>query len=653
MSEFQEMSSSAPPVPSASVPSTSEVHQFVFRWEGNQGRQVTGMKAVAHSTSPERADQLGRELGPLLWVSGPGAARPSVVRTLSRDGDVLLVRRWPTMDRTGRPSTISHVLMGAPGTLKTRQCLGLAYGGWGSRENAERATGQQPMVDCAHLDTYARQRLPRMRDRLDSVRHALILTTAEWLRDPAQRLSLLVEEEKLSGWPDQDEAPLVYLGLFLLFHDWPGHEWTFATYDTVDTHPLRLTSVPRWELDTGGSGPLARVMGHTTTNPRFEHQAAARLVEHLLAHREARPGVPQLTKELSAGATMDWDRRKDLLQQILKPDHRPTATPRPPAPQHQPPPQPPHQPQQQPPRHQQLQQQQLQQPYRATPYEEPRTAYANQHPQHHQPQPQAQPQPQPQPLHVDHQPHTDEQRHADRLLHEKLRGHERGIQVQHSTLVAQLQKASDDALLRELQSAELPPDSVELLLYELGKPWRVKSRPLEMRSALCTQILRNHLYLTPPPHAQGHAQTGESMSGTALASRAAHLFSWAVAPLAGDETHLTDLRELLYTMVRAPHPVWSSWLSQTLVSPPTGEAPDLPPTIWQQILRDALTRPTGPQPTVTLPPLPTTAPDAPATTPRTPPMSRLNELTSNAGCVIGACVTVIIVVLITIVAIAT
>lgn len=268
MSEFQDMPS-APSSPSAaSAHPVPSVHQLVFRWEGNHGRQGTGMKAVAHSCSAERAEQLGRELGPLLWVSGPGAARPSVVRTVSRDGEILLARRWPTKDPYGRPSTISHVLVGSPGTLKTRQCLGLAYGGWGPRESAEQASGTLSTVECAQLDALARQRLPEMLGRLESVRRALILVAAEWLRDPAQRVSLLVEETSPPGWPDRDGAPLVYLGLFLLFGSWPGHEWTFATYDTVDTHPLRLTSVPRWEQDTGGSGPLARVvMGRTPATP--------------------------------------------------------------------------------------------------------------------------------------------------------------------------------------------------------------------------------------------------------------------------------------------------------------------------------------------------------------------------------------------------
>ncbi|WP_405818945.1 hypothetical protein OG241_27835 [Streptomyces sp. NBC_01390] len=593
----------------SSMLSASSVHQIVFRWEGNQGRQGTGMKAVAHSCPPERAEQLGRELGALLWVSGTGAARPSVVRTLSRDGEVLLVQRWPTTDRTGRPSTASHVLTGAPATLNTLRCLGLAYGGWGSRKFAEGATGSKPVVDCAHLDDLAHDRLPKMEARLENVRGALMMTTAEWLRDPAQRVSLLVGEERPAGWPDQDEAALVYLGLFLLFDDWPGRDWTFATYDTVDTHPLRLTSVPRWEQETGGSGPLARVMGGRTVDARFEHRAASRLVDHLLAHRGAPPGVPQLTEELRDGATMDWERRRDLLRSILRTEHRP-AGPRTETPKERPP-----------------QERQLQE----RPPQEPPEENHHQHPPRPQQEPHREttyekPQPQPQP-----QPSSTHQHHQ---LHDDLRGDERGDQVEHRILMAQLQKAPDDVLFRELlQSDELPPRSLELLLSELGNPRRRETRPRKMQQDLCAQVLRNRLYLTP--HLTPHGQTGESMSGAALADRAAHLFSWAVAPLAREEEYLHDLHETLYTMVRAQHPVWSNWLSRTLVSPTYGEVPDLPPPIWQQILRDALVRPTGSQPTV-LPPPPTTTPQSPV------PLSGLDKLTSGAGCVIGACVTMFV-----------
>ncbi|UIX32457.1 hypothetical protein [Streptomyces sp. GQFP] len=623
MNEFQEMPSvssadSAPSVSSAASASSAHpvpsVHQLVFRWEGNHGRQGTGMKAVAHSCSAERAEQLGRELGPLLWVSGPGAARPSVVRTLSRDGEVLLARRWPTKDPYGRPSTISHVLVGAPGTLKTRQCLGLAYGGWGPRESAEQASGTLSTVECAQLDALARQRLPEMLGRLESVRRALILVAAEWLRDPAQRVSLLVEETSPPGWPDRDGAPLVYLGLFLLFGSWPGHEWSFATYDTVDTHPLRLTSVPRWEQDTGGSGPLARVvMGRTPANPQFEHRAAIHLVDHLLAHPDAAAGVPQLLENMSDGATLDWARRRDLLGRILNAEGRggypyevrsrvngsPAQRPfqestdvdgdwdrlsvEPPLPEP---------------------------PYPA-PYLEPAPTVTP-------PQPRRTP---------DREPYG---------LHEELCDHRRGDLQQRTILEAMLRPLPDEVLLRELRSGELPPDALDLVLSELGDEERRRTRPLEMRHTLCAQVLHNNLYLTH------HGQPGELTSRAALADRAADLFTWAVAPLARDDRYLLDLQELLARMCRDPHPTAGNWLRHTVIAPPNGEVPDLPPTVWQQILHVLLTRPNGPQPTTSHPSPATTPPPAPTA------MTRLSDLMDKPGCVIGAALTVLFVLVTTV-----
>uniref|UniRef100_A0AAU2A3M4 Uncharacterized protein n=1 Tax=Streptomyces sp. NBC_00093 TaxID=2975649 RepID=A0AAU2A3M4_9ACTN len=595
MSEFQDMPS-APSSPSAaSAHPVPSVHQLVFRWEGNHGRQGTGMKAVAHSCSAERAEQLGRELGPLLWVSGPGAARPSVVRTVSRDGEILLARRWPTKDPYGRPSTISHVLVGSPGTLKTRQCLGLAYGGWGPRESAEQASGTLSTVECAQLDALARQRLPEMLGRLESVRRALILVAAEWLRDPAQRVSLLVEETSPPGWPDRDGAPLVYLGLFLLFGSWPGHEWTFATYDTVDTHPLRLTSVPRWEQDTGGSGPLARVvMGRTPATPQFEHRAAIHLVDHLLAHPDAAAGVPQLLERLSDGATLDWARRRDLLGQILTAEGRGVER-------------------------RNGERQEAPAPPRPTPpAERPFQELTDVDRDWDRPSPKP---PLPAPTITPPQPRRtpDPEPYG---LHEELRDHRRGDFQQRTILEAMLRPLPDEVLLRELRTGELPPDALDLVLSELGGAERRRTRPLEMRHTLCAQVLHNNLYLTH------HGQPGEFTSRAALAERAADLFTWAVAPLARDDRYLLDLQELLARMCRDPHPTAGNWLRHTVIAPPNGEVPDLPPTVWQQILHVLLTRPNGPQQTVPPPP-PTTTPEPPDAA------SRFSDLTNSVGCVVG------------------
>ncbi|GAX55824.1 hypothetical protein [Streptomyces olivochromogenes] len=691
------------------------VHQVVFRWDGNQGRQGTGMKAVAHSCPAERAEELGRELGPLLWVSGAAAARQSVVRTVSQDGDVMLVQRWPTTDRGGRPSTISHVLIGDPATLKTRQCLGLSYGGWGSRESAEKASGRLRVIECAQLDAVARKRLPAMLELLPAVKHALILVAAEWLRDPAQRVSLLAEEKGQPGWPDQDAVPVAYLGLFLLFGRWLGQEWTFATHDTVDTHQLRLMCVPRWEPDAGGAGPLARVTGRRVT-PRFEHKAAARLVDHLLDHHLAHPdaaaGVPQLVDELADGAGLEWARRRVLLNEILSTDRRTgprtdaqaphspepgpigdgngsghgnghgdgdgkgdgnedkeraetTPPPRPPKPDAYP------------------------DPYldpHPDAYSDPHPdSYTDRHPDSYPdpypdsyadpyPDTYAAPAPEdsppmapPRPLRTPGQAPVRTPAHEEYGLHEDLRDHRRANHRQRGLLAARLHTLPDELLLGELRSADLPPESVELLLDELGNDRRVQERRPQMRHDLCAEVLHNGLYFTP------YGQGPEPVSRTAMVSRAADLFTWAVAPLAREERYLRDLRELLHRMTRDSHPTGGNWLRQSIIAPPNGQVPDLPPVLWQQILRDVLSRgerapsvpqspsvpqqpsvsqsPSAPQPPPAsqspyIVPAPTTAPEPSSTPPRPPTLtSRLSDLTNNPGCVMGVGFAVIAVLL--------
>ncbi|MCX4407132.1 hypothetical protein OG840_37490 [Streptomyces sp. NBC_01764] len=651
------------------------VHQVVFRWDGNQGRQGTGMKAVAHSCSAERAEELGRELGPLLWVSGSSPSRPSVVRTLSRDGAVMLVQRWPTTDRGGRPSTISHVLIGDPATLKIRQCLGLSYGGWGSRESAEKASGRQRVIECAQLEALARTRLQAMVELLPTVKHALILVAAEWLRDPAQRVSLLAEEKGQPGWPDQDAVPVAYLGLFLLFGSWLGHEWTFATHDTVDTHQLRLTCVPRWEPDAGGAGPLARVMGRRVT-PRFEHKAAARLVDQLLAHPEAGPGVPQLVKELGGGAELEWARRRVLLNEILSTDRRPGPRADAPAPRSAepgpvregaedreraevtaPPPSKPYAyPDPYPDSHPNSYPGPGPDPYAnpgpyADPYPDSHVDPAPAGPASAGPGSMAPPRPLHTPVHGAGAPVDGLPPDADEVygLHEDLRGHQRGDHMRRSLLAARLRGLPDESLLGELRSGDLPTESVELLLDELGNAHRVQGRRPEMRHELCAEVLHNGLYFTP------YGQAPEPVSRTAMVTRAADLFTWAVAPLARDERYLRDLQELLHRMARDSHPTGGNWLRQSIVAPADGRVPDLPPVLWQQLLRDVLSRseraPSAPRSPYTVP-APMTAPEPSAGPPRPPTlMARLSDLANNPGCVMGAGFGVIAV-LITIVLIA-
>lgn len=609
------------------------VHQVVFRWEGNQGRQGTGMKAVAHSCPAERAEELGRELGPLLWVSGAASPRQSVVRTMSLDGDVMLVQRWPTLDRGGRPSTVSHVLIGHPRTLGPAQCLALAHGGWGSsRESAESASGRLPAVEYARLEKLVAQRLPRMTELLPTVRRALVLVAAEWLRDPGQRVSLLTDGTELTGWPDRDSVPLVYLGLYLLFGSWLGREWTFATYDTSDTHDLRLMCVARWEPDAGGSGPLARVMGRVTGRQQFEHMAATRLVDRLLARPPAGPGMPQLVDGLRDGAALDWPRRRVLLKEVLSADHRPGArtTPSPdlpPAPDHAP--EPHHPPE----------------PHRAPEPHHPPEPHRAPEP-HHPPEPMPEPL-SPPPVESGGGCPPDVRR---TVLHDGLRAHRRTDPLGRGVLAEQLREMPDDLLLDELRSARLPQESVELLLNELGDAHRVRARTETMRHELCAEVLRNGLYFT------SNGLGAEPLSRTAMATRAAELFTWAVAPLARDERYLRDLQELLHRMSRDRHPTAGNWLRQSITEPPNGRAPDLPPVVWQQLLRDMISRNTVPPPPP--PPAAQAALSTPAYAPVPGPESssatqspsslweRLSARTNEAGCVVGSSLGVVVVLIV-------
>ncbi|MFF3174330.1 hypothetical protein ACFVQ0_17065 [Streptomyces sp. NPDC057900] len=631
------------------------VHQAVFRWEGNQGRQGTGMKAVAHSCPAELADELGRELGPLLWVSGTAAPYPSVVRTRTADDRIMLVRRWPTTDRGGRPSTVSHALIGDARSLGTEICLGLAYGKWISpRESAEQASGDLKLVPLSRLKPLASQQLPGMTNQLASVRRTLILVAAEWLRDPEQRVSLLTDEVDPGGGLDRADVPLVYLGLYRLFGSWLGRDWTFATYDTSDTHQLRLMCVSRWEPDAGGSGPLARVTGRLTGGQKFEHAAAAQLVNHLLAHPTAAPGVPQLTELLKDGAALDWHRRRALLQEILslpgpRRGDRPAAAPEPPrAPDPEPEPE-----------------QDPDPGYDALPPAEPPEPL----PEPAAPPPPAVPpahsprtQPPPSSPHRGEPPvsgyprlpggYTPAAAARETTLREALR---RGDTAGHRALAERLRTVPDEELLAELRSGRLPQASLELLLNELGRAGRTSDRPDPVRHELCGEVLRNGLYFTP------NRPGAEAVSRMALAEQSAALFTWAVAPLARDERYLLDLQELVHHTSRDRDPRAADWLWQHITDPPGGSAPDLPPALWLHILRAKDTRTTpvpyltspspspSPAPTATLAPAPAPVAVSPSP-PRKPPgqWSQVTELANNVGCVLG-CAVLLLAVLIAIV----
>ncbi|MGX1955852.1 hypothetical protein ACWIGY_36840 [Streptomyces anulatus] len=554
--------------------------QVVFRWDGNQGRSSTGMAAVAHSCSAERAESLRRELGPLLWVPGPGPApRASSVRVSSRAVGTVLLQRWPTLDRGGRPSTACHAVFGDADTLTTLHCLGLGGNAWSDRAVAETAAGGLPTLDGARLRATAAERLRKMFDGLPVVKEPLTVVTAEWLRDPSRRLSLLAEEHDLPGWPRRNAAPLLYLGLLSVFGDWFGTEWSYATYDTADTHPLRLTCVPEWSSQAAGARSLARIRLRPPVEKDIETAAAKEMVEYVLDRPGAAPGVPHLTGELLSGARLPRQERREALRRMLNARHAPAPAPAP-APARE------------------------EDRYAREDRENDRYATESRQEDRYARQ--------------DRQARHDQER---RRLQEELLVHQRVDAAQSARLAARLRDLRDDPLLSLLCADGLPWASRDLVLDELADEGRQRSRDEATAHALCTEVLRHNLYFRP-------GRSGaDGPSVPEMRERAAELFSWAVAPLVRDPHRAPDLRPLFNIVLKDGRGTGMEWLRRILVAPPGGRAPDLPPQLWQQVVTDLLAHPvsvTTPVPAPAPAHVPPAAVPAPAPAhapaPATPPM---------------------------------
>ncbi|MEV7115914.1 hypothetical protein [Streptomyces anulatus] len=585
--------------------------QVVFRWDGNQGRSSTGMAAVAHSCSAERAESLRRELGPLLWVPGPGPApRASSVRVSSRAVGTVLLQRWPTLDRGGRPSTACHAVFGGADTLTPLRCLGLGGSAWSDRAVAETAAGGLPTLDGARLRATAAERLRKMFDELPVVKDPLTVVTAEWLRDPSRRLSLLAEEHDLPGWPRRNAAPLLYLGLLSVFGDWFGTEWSYATYDTVDTHSLRLTCVPEWSSQAAGARSLARIRLRLPAERDVEMAAAKEMVEYVL-DRPAAPGVPHLTGELLSGARLPRQERREALRRMLNARHAPAPAP---APEERD-------------RHVR-QEDRYGQEERYGQEDRQEDRYANEHREEDRYDGRQD---------REEDRYTSDHRQEDRYarqdregrheqerrrLQEELLVHQRVDAAQSARLAARLRDLRDDPLLTLLCADGLPWASRDLVLNELARPGRRRSRDEATAHALCTEVLRHNLYFRP-----GRPEA-DSPSAPEMRERAAEIFSWAVAPLVRDPHRAPDLRPLFNIVLKDGRGTGMEWLRRILVAPPGGRAPDLPPQLWQQVVTDLLAHPVsvtapgpGPTPAPARAQAPAPAAAAPAPAPATPPVT--------------------------------
>ncbi|WP_406205637.1 hypothetical protein OH807_31250 [Kitasatospora sp. NBC_01560] len=596
--------------PGTAVPD-STVDQIVFRWQGNLGRRGSGIAAAAWSCPPERADELARELAPLLRVDG--ALRPSLVRTVTKRGEAAVIRRWPTADPGGRPNTACHLLLGPQEVLGARLSLALRDWSFGTKRFAEEATDRCPPVSRALLRDSAEQTWADTPARIAGVTDALTVATAALLRRPRHRLSL--RSDALPGWPERNPSAAVISGLHEIFgHTWLQQPWTFATYDVTDRHDLLVTWVADWATDSGQQQPRSRVDPRRPEADRA-HELAARLVERCLETTDRRAaGLPELTGELRDAANWPAEERLRRLARTLgiraadprpkhtRPDPDPDPTPDPdPFPVPDPTP--------------------LPVPVPA-PFPVPDPG----------PFPVPDPVPDPTPDLDDQPVYAPPERLAPPALPptEKLR---RALLRPGSTndllpyLLRLADGIGDRGLLDILREEDLPDPATRRLLLVLHR--RSPQRHPEDEHRLCAEVLDQRLYIyrtdrdRPDPTAE---------STTELARRAAWLFQWAVTPHVRDRRHAPALDALLNALLHEGTTVEPELL-RCLVPPPGAKTapPDLPPELWQRLLHElppgTLTPPTDP-PRPSAPPdlpppdrrpAPPPVPSPPRWTPPTPP----------------------------------
>ncbi|WP_035844853.1 hypothetical protein [Kitasatospora azatica] len=308
---------------------TDAVDQLVVRWQGGRRGEGKGLTVAASSAPAEWSDWLLQELAPLLRVEG-GEPRPSLVRTITSQGEVALVQRWPTVDHNGRPNTASHVLVGSLRSLPVQRCLLLRDWSWSTKAFAEEQSGPLHRVDRGELGEVAGSGSPTFAATaaaVPAVAQALAAATAELLRAPQQRLSLL--SGALPAGPEAHPAALLLFGLHGIFGArWLRRHWTFATYDTVDTHPLLLTAVAEWLRPSSPDEQLSRVDPARPVRDRAQ-ELADQLVQRYLADPHHSAGLPELLGDFRDGAGLPRFERLEQLSRLLDAPRRRPQEPEP------------------------------------------------------------------------------------------------------------------------------------------------------------------------------------------------------------------------------------------------------------------------------------------------------------------------------------
>ncbi|MFD7734467.1 hypothetical protein ACFV6F_29325 [Kitasatospora phosalacinea] len=595
------------------------VDQVVFRWQGNQGRRSSGLAPAAWSCPPEVADDLARELAPLLRVDN--AERPGLVRTFTKRDETVVIRRWPTWDAAGRPNTACHLLLGTHHSLTARTALALHDWPISTRQFAEQATGTCEPVGTARLRDLSERAWAAGPERIAEVRDALTVATAALLRRPGSRLSLRVDA--LPGWPDRNPSAAAIRGLYEIFgRRWLPQPWTFATYDVTDRHDLTVTWVDDWTTDSGPQHERSRIDPRRAEHDEA-HELAARLVERLLnrpAHGSS--GLPELTAPaLRNAAGRPPEERLRLLARAL----RGTPPPRP-------------------------------RPRRSP---DPADGGHGHHGHHGDRDGRGGPEHRDVPDRYgerdDHGRYgeraepdrygerADRNRYPDRPPYQEDEAEFPTVYVPAPYVPApvaevrrcldrpgadakavvarlcELAEAGEEPLLEVLREESLPVSATNQLLQALHV--RGRERGPREGSLLCAQVLSQRLFIdrtAPGPDAEGKG-----------VERAVWLFDWAVVPHLRDPEHRRALVALFTGLLLDNTPAERELLA-LLVPPPGSEraAPDLPSEVWQELFHHRARAvpgqplpPSGPAGTAGPPgePSPEAPPDPPPAPPAAPP----------------------------------
>ncbi|MFI7504799.1 hypothetical protein ACIBVL_41280 [Streptomyces sp. NPDC049687] len=291
--------------------------QIVFRWEGNRGRPGTGITAVAYSCERARAEELREELAPLLQTEGTG--QPSQVRHVRpRDGEVVVINRRRGPDAHGRASTESHALIGSRDVLKARLCLTL--GQLPLPVAAQGLSGADParclgIVEFGDLQNAAEPEWQRFTARVETVREPLAVVAAQLLRTPDHLMSLRIPEFSAE---DTNDTALLIWGLCGMFGNWLGRDfWTYATYDTTDSHALRVMGVPHWRTSAVEDLRLERIALRSAPDDEAQ-RVAAELVRRFLSEPIEAAGVRRVLSRCPAGAALPTRDRLRILARLLE-----------------------------------------------------------------------------------------------------------------------------------------------------------------------------------------------------------------------------------------------------------------------------------------------------------------------------------------------